>query len=377
MKNGRLKVLVDATPLAEGTGGMVTYLDGLIEGWREIDAGLDLTLVGTRALAAALRARDGEGCRVIRFGSPSAPSRTALQQCLLPLLAHARRADLVFGAAHMCPLLPSRTPSVVTVHDLRYLRRPADLTPLRRLYRESMYRMSISRAAKVICDSRQTLADVVRVAPKAGKKASAIPLGADHARRWRANGSDGDYAIAFAHWEYKNPEISIRAWGELRKRLPSLSKRLVVIGAGAGYGRSLRLEAQRAGVGDLVDILPFVSNERLQSVFSGASLLVFPSAFEGYGLPVAEAMTLRIPVVCSTADALKEVGGDGVLYANATSPESVAEKCARVIEDSALRRQLVDDAFGRASMFTWARAAEATLNVFQEAVRGRRRTGHG
>lgn len=368
MKNARLDVLVDATAAAEGTGGMATYLEHLIEGFREVEAGVRLTLVGTRALARALRAQDGGDRHVLRMWYPSALSRIALQQFVMPMLALKRRADLIFGAAHVSPLIPTPVPSVVTIHDLGYLHGAADLNAVRRLYGATIHRMSIAQAARVICVSRATLSDVLKIAPKAGDKATVIPPGADHVRRWRRKASRGEYAIAFAHWRHKNPEIAIRAWGQLRRRLPGLSKRLIIVGGGTYYRRELLAEAERAGVSDLVVVLPYVPSVQLGAIFSGASLLIFPSAFEGFGLPVAEAMALRIPVVCSNDEALMELGSDCVLYAGARSPDAFAEQCARIIHDTALRRNLVDAAHARVRTLTWAQTAEATLKVFREAA---------
>lgn len=369
MKNRRLNVVIEATALSEGAGGTVTYLNGLIQGWKETAAALRLTLVGTQSLAQVLRDQEGADCRVVRMWSPSAAHRTALQQLVIPMLALTCRADLIFGAVQISPLLPSFVPTVVTVHDLRYLRRPEDLGRIKRLYRATMYEMSIKRATRVIADSQRTLSDVLKIVPKAGSKTTVIPPGAGHVRKWSQKASESDYAIAFAHQAYKHPEIAIRAWGKLRARLPGLTKRLVIVGVGVHYGRGgLRAEAGRAGVSDLVDVLPYVPEEELRAIFSGASLLLFPSSFEGYGFPVAEAMALGIPVVCSNDDALVEVGSDCVLYADVGSSDAFAEQCARLIQDGALRRALANAGLERMSTFTWARTAEATLKVFREAA---------
>jgi glycosyltransferase involved in cell wall biosynthesis len=254
------------------------------------------------------------------------------------------------------------------MHDFRSLHRPGDFGIAANLYRRTIYRLAAKRAASIICDSNATRRDVIAQCREAEAKSRVIYLGGDHVLDWTKPLSLRDYAITFAGSSHKNALTAVRAWGALRRQIPDLRMRLVAVGASQRDSALLSEESVRSGVSDLVCVYGHLDTRQFQTIFAGASLLVFPSLFEGFGLPVLEAMTLKIPVVCSDIPALREVGAECVVYANAHSASTVAEQCYRLMKDIALRCRLVEDAYERARSFTWGRVAEETTRVLRDAA---------
>jgi glycosyltransferase involved in cell wall biosynthesis len=372
MGSGKMNVLVDVTAAKSDDGGLLTYLEGLARGWQERDTGAQFTFVGTRRLAPSLVALRERGFRVIQLPFSHVRMRPLIQQLLLPVLAQRAKADIMFGTAHVCPLAPVGVPSVVTMHDFRSLHRPGDFGIAANLYRRTIYRLAAKRAASIICDSNATRRDVIAQCREAGAKSHVIYLGGDHVLDWTKPRSPGDYAITFAGGSHKNAVTAVRAWGALRRQMPDLGMRLVAVGASQRDSVLLSEESVRSGVSDLVCVYGHRDARQFQTIFAGASLLVFPSLSEGFGLPVLEAMMLKIPVVCSDIPALREVGAECVVYANALSASTVAEQCHRLMKDVALRCRLVEDAYERARSFTWGRVAEETTWVLRDAARRQR-----
>jgi alpha-1,3-rhamnosyl/mannosyltransferase len=106
----------------------------------------------------------------------------------------------------------------------------------------------------------------------------------------------------------------------------------------------------------------------LQSLYQSASVLLFPSLEEGFGIPVLEAMANGLPVVASRTASLPEAGGEAALYVDPHDPQDIADKVLRAVEDSELRRRMIEQGLERALEFSWRRAAEATLKVYDEAL---------
>jgi len=143
----------------------------------------------------------------------------------------------------------------------------------------------------------------------------------------------------------------------------------LVLAGGNGYGSEPVYDfIRRAGLESRVKALGYVTDDRLRLLYQAASLFVFPSLEEGFGLPVLEAMAHGVLVVASATSSLPEVGGDAALYVDPRNPEDIAEKIQRGVEDVGLRARLTQRGLARARQFTWQRMAEETLKVYDEVL---------
>jgi len=350
-------VLVDADVLGRRRTGDETYVLNLL---RQLGR-----LAGDLRIVAVTRHPElvPDGVEPLRLRARSQELRMAVQMPLLlrrvrPALAHFQHALPL-----VCPC-----PAVVTVHDLSFARDPSLMGPVDRAVFRTMVPRSARRAARVLAVSERTRADLVELYAIPESKIVVTPNGVDSAFTPRdklqlgrsptagaaSPASDnlqrGRYVLFVgAIQERKNPLAALVAAGEVG--LP-----LVVVGP----EKEPRLAAAlRAGGADLRG---YVEKEELADLYRGAAALVLPSRFEGFGLPVLEAMACGTPVVAAPEPALREVAGDAALYAE---PAELGAAVRRAIEQ---RETLVAAGFERARLYSWEETARRTLAVYRDVL---------
>ena len=263
-------------------------------------------------------------------------------------------ADLVHFPTYRGPLRAGAPPMVVTVLDLAVLREPTWFPPWARVHARTLMRPTVRSAARVIAISRQTADDVVAF------------LGVDPARvRVVECGIEPVFSAPPSEAsERVEPYLLGVGTPEPRKNLPRLleafalvrsaggPRRLVLVGAD-GWG-AVRLDPQPG-----VELAGRVSDERLRDLYAGAEALVFPSLWEGFGLPVGEALAVGCRVVCSDLEVLREVAGHTATYVDPTSPAAIA---------AGIERSLAGPPPTPERSFTWERAAALTAAVWREVT---------
>ena len=263
----------------------------------------------------------------------------------------------------------------MTVHDISFARSPElfsrrDRTLLR------LVRGSVRRAARVIAVSEFTRADLCDVYDLDPAKVVAIPNGVSEsftpqpdaqARVRQRFGIDRPYMLCVGALQpRKNVPLAIEAYARVVGR--GMNCELVVAGGDRG-GRIDVLDAiLRNGLTGRVHMLGHVEEEAMPALYSAARALVFPSLYEGFGIPALEAMATGTPVIASNTTGLAEAVGDAGLTVDPHSAEELADAMRRLLDDEALREQLVAAGLARAVNFTWGRAAAATARVYREAL---------
>lgn len=383
-----MHIALDGLPLQVRSAGIAAYTASLVRAMARLRPEARFLLLGLSDLArAALRAAPPE------HAEPVLPSN--LRWCkstlyplitgyplplprIVPLRAATGRVDLFHATNYVLPRAPG-VPLVVTVHDLALLRHPDLGTPaLRRLVARTAY--SVREARRVIADSEATRRDVIALLEVEPSKVRAVPLGcdplfapgdADVARREVARhfGIEQPYVLHVGTIEpRKNLERLVAAFGRARREyhLPHI---LVLAGA-PGWGiEAVRTRIAREGLADVVRLTGSVSGDQLLALYRAASLFAFPSLYEGFGLPVLEAMACGTPVLSSNAAALPEVVGEAALMVDPCDDDALTAAIGRGIGDAALRDQLQRAGPARAAQFTWERCAAATLAVYEDALR--------
>jgi glycosyltransferase involved in cell wall biosynthesis len=237
----------------------------------------------------------------------------------------------------------------------------------------ALLRQAVRRAARIITLSKYTADQLARHCGVARERIRVIPAGVDlpervldleerQREREQLVGAGNEMVLAVgAIQTRKNTLNAVRAVAGL-----PANYRLVLAG-GNGYGSEAVYDFIRsAGLESRVKLLGYVTDDRLRLLYQAASLFLFPSLEEGFGLPVLEAMAHGVPVVASATSSLPEVGGDAALYVDPRNPEDMAEKIRRSVEDVDLRTGLTERGLARARQFTWQRMAEETLKVYDE-----------
>lgn len=302
--------------------------------------------------------------------------RIAWERAALPLLARANRLDLFHGTVNTLPPRLS-CPAVVTVHDLAFLRWPEQVPVSRHRYLSAAVPDAVRRAARVIAVSEATKRDLVELLGVAGEKIAVTPLGVEErfsppaaealgAFRER-KGLDRPFILTVCTLEpRKNLPRLLEAFARLRSELPH---QLVIVGPEGWRTGALRETLAGLRLDDRLRLTGFVPDDELPLWYAAADLFAFPSLYEGFGLPVLEAMACGTPVVTSKASSMPEVAGDAAVYVDPESVEAIAEGIRVIARDAALRDRAARAGADRSRGYTWQRTARLTAEVYREVVR--------
>jgi glycosyltransferase involved in cell wall biosynthesis len=302
------------------------------------------------------------------------------EQRAMPARARAAGADLLHYPYFAAPLRPTAR-LVVTVHDLIPLLLPEYRGS--RLVRAYMALQSatVRRAGLILADSQASRHDVVRLLSVPRHRVRVVPLGVDPefvpATDAEVTAVRARYRLPERYLLYsggldvrKNVERLILAYARARAS-GGLSEPLVVTGDASRRGRlhrPLPPLIERLGLGEQVRLVGLVPDGELPALYTGATLFVYPSRYEGFGLPVLQAMACGAPVACSTGGSLAEVAGDAALTFAPDDEPGLADALRRGLQDDALRERLRAEGRARASQFTWERTAAATLQAYADAA---------
>jgi len=366
-----MRVLLDCRMAS--WSGVGRYTTGLA---RALAARDDVELVQVCAAGESAPVTPGAKAEVVAAAAHPFGVRGALE---LGRLARNAKPDIVH-CPHFPTPAPVRGPLVVTLHDLTPLVVPGVMPSAAR---RAVYRAWNARAARlagrIIVPSRATAADVTRLFAAARGKLEVTAEAADDfssgpcaplTGRLARLGSP-PYLLSMGNAKpHKDLPTLLRAFTRLAPERPEL--RLLLVGAESPEYLDATLEGAPAGMPPEIPLrVAFtgrVSDAELRALYAGASAFVFPSRYEGFGLPPLEAMALGAPVVCADAASLPDVVGDAALLFPAGDAGALALTLARVLDDPALRERLSRAGRERAAQFTWERTAAATVAVYQEAL---------
>jgi glycosyltransferase involved in cell wall biosynthesis len=253
-------------------------------------------------------------------------------------------------------------PAVVTIHDLSFEREPKLMGARDRFFFRTMVPRSVRRADRVIAVSQRTKRDLVERYGITDARISVIPNGVDGGFSPDGPGRDGSPYLLFvgALHARKDPLGAIEALS-----LADSDLGLVLVGPDKGVGKEARRLVTRLGLDDRVEFAGHVEKPALAALYRGAEALVFPSRYEGFGLPVLEAMASGTPVVATSAGAIPEVAGDAAVLVEPGDPVGLAGGIERALAD---RDRLVRAGLERARLYSWKETAQRTLAVYQELL---------
>jgi alpha-1,3-rhamnosyl/mannosyltransferase len=241
---------------------------------------------------------------------------------------------------------------VLTIQDLSFERDPSVLRPWERLLFRRVVPRSARRAVRVLAISERTKADLVELYGLAPERIVVTPLGVDpvFAPDPSSNGASGSYLLLVGAVEpRKNPLAAATAAREL-------GRKLIAVGPVRDAGLARALEREGA------ELRGYVPREELAELYRGAACLLFPSRYEGFGLPLVEAMASGTPVVAAPDAALREVAGDAAVFAQ---PGELAAGIRRALDD---RERLVTAGLERVRRYTWEETARRTVQVYRELL---------
>jgi glycosyltransferase involved in cell wall biosynthesis len=319
-----------------------------------------------RKLAAALR--DRSDIDVIELAVPGLDvwrfdRRVWWDQMRAPALARRAKADVTHFVGGTLSVFPPH-PCVLTVHDLAWLAGAVQGRLYSRLYFASVQRMLARRADRLVADTHTAR---VEIAQRLGLRPDAIAVaGAGVDDEWFAIErvpAEAAYILAVGTVEKrKDLETAVRAVA----RLPD--GRLISAGAHTGYAEVARKLAAQLGIAHRVELRGYVAEDALRSLYARAAAFIFPSRYEGFGLPPLQALAARVPVVAADIPVLREVLGDCAFFAPAGDDEMFAEQVNAALHDAGSVRAMVERGQMRARTFTWRSVAQRLVDLYRSLL---------
>ncbi|MDT7521975.1 glycosyltransferase family 1 protein [Rhodoferax sp. TBRC 17198] len=316
----------------------------------------------------------------LRYGvADSRIARMIWSQTSLPKWASDDELDVFWGATHRLPFaLPKHVARVVTIHDLVWRHAPQTMRFISRIMDARLMPQAIQMADVVVAVSQSTANDIEAEFPFARGKVRVVLLGAKKLARSQAWES-------LAKWSIKLPYLLAVGTLEPRKNLVRLlhafaaipealriTHQLVLVGGKGWGGVSLPDVVEELGLSQHVVICGYVSDEELTTLYTHALCLAMPSLYEGFGLPLVEAMSCGTPVIASTTSSMPEVVGPAGFLVDPNDVDSIRTGICQVLDPKFDKTSWAEIAKHQASKFTWDRAADQTMQVFAEAIEERK-----
>lgn len=288
------------------------------------------------------------------------------------------RLDLFHSPDFVLPPVAGGIPTLLTVHDLSFLHYPETFTPALVAYLRRVVPDSVRRATHVVADSAATRADLIAAWDVSGDKVTVI-YGGVHERfkpvtsaqalsavRRRYGLGEAPFLLSVGTVQpRKNYRRLIQAFRPLVERFPH---HLVIAGGHGWLFEDVLAEAAALGIDDRVHFIGFVDDADLPELYSAATLFLFPSLYEGFGLPVLEAMACGVPVVASEASSLPEVAGTAAPLLPPTDIAAWTEMMAGLLADAPRRARLVAQGYGQAHHFRWKHTARHLTTVYDQLL---------
>lgn len=294
----------------------------------------------------------------------------------LDLYMHKPRPNVFFSPTHYAPRL-SPVPTVVSIMDLSYLHYP-EMFKKNDLYQLKHWTSySVKNAAKVITISKSSKDDIIKLYSLPDSKVEVVYPGIKKTSRIMSHESfeelkkkyeiDGNYILFVGTLQpRKNIVRLIEAFSKVKKSINDTE--LIIIGKKGWMYEEILACPKKLGIKKNVKFLDFVSDEDLPMFYKFAQCFVLPSLYEGFGLPVLEAMSNGCPVIVSNVSSLPEAGGDAALYVDPTNVEDISEKLIKVLTDEKLKEKMIKKGYEQVKKFSWEKSAKEVLDILTKAA---------
>lgn len=385
-----MRIGVNARILQEHMSGIPRFTLALVEGLAEPGTGCEVHLFFmNRPFAdASIQQRLAGNPRIVqhfsRWSGNSYLSRALWDLVFLGLEAKRDRLDLLYGPSFTVPWI-APCPTVVMIYDLTLSKAPhLSWHPSWLLFEAFHLRVllpTVTRTATAIVTcSNSTLEDLAKNYGVSRERIHVIPGGVDDRFRRLENDGYVDEVLQRLgiHRPYilnpsgvvprKNQLMLIDAFAHLQRLYPSECQLIITNSNELQYTRRVWQRIKELGLERQIFMLPFVPESDLVALYNAATLFVYPSLYEGFGLPILEAMACGVPVIASNTSSLPEVVGDAGLLVPPRDPEAWAQAICLILTDEQLSEELAERGLQRAREFTWWRTVEMTLQVFRTVL---------
>jgi glycosyltransferase involved in cell wall biosynthesis len=361
-------------------GGSETYLRNLVAHLGSMGRSNEYVIFTNRESAGTF-VHPSSGFKEVHCPVRAAfrPARVLYEQLLLPLQVRQREIDVLHSPGYTAPFV-SPCPSVVTIYDLNFLHHPEDFSQPSAMTLRVLVPLAAKRCDLIITLSKKSRRDIVATLGVSGDQVRVTYPAASVALlepgrstiqdlRLRHSISERYILCVAASHPHKNLCTLVEAYQLLRTQHSS-EHQLVIVGLkGRDHDRLLELVSELSLENEVV-LTGWIPDEQLALLYDSADVFVFPSLYEGFGIPVLEAMLYGVPVVSSNVSFLCEATGDATIAVNPHDSTEMATAIGRVLKDMHLRASLVEKGYQHAQKFSWEETARQTLKVYEEAVHG-------
>ncbi|EJZ20319.1 glycosyltransferase family 4 protein [Rhizobium sp. Pop5] len=361
-----MRISIDATGLGSSKTGTSVYLVEILSRWsRNNSINHEFTIFASeKAVLLCSEAGLDHRFRFVRAPN-NRHIRVIWQQLVMPWHIRRLKIDVHWGTAFVLPVASQR-PMAVTIHDLTFQLFPEVHQRLKRFYFPAIMQRSVEKAQAVFVVSRTTETDLERIIPKSKGKTTVTPLAARElgpaTPAPRDQCTSGDYLLFVGTLEpRKNLSRLLSAWQMLDDATRG-STRLVVVGA-TGWMVSELVQSLKTN--STIDVLGQVSDSALAELMQGTKALVYPSLYEGFGLPVVEAMARGIPVLTGDTGATGEIAEGAAILVDPTNVDAIHDGLVRLLTEPELLSFLSLQGRERAKSFSWERTAQVTLETLE------------
>jgi len=373
------RIAIDYTPAYEQGGGIGRYVRDLVSALALVDTTTDYRLFVAGADKTNMPALPDTNFSFhpTRL-SPKWLARIWHRARLpIPVEMITGQVDLYHATDFVLPPHLPNTHTLLTVHDLSFVRVPDAATPTLKQYLDTVVPRSVKRASHILADSEATKRDLVDLYAVDPVKVTVLLSGVDRRflpvdfgfstmrRKYKIDNRPYIFTIGTVQ-PRKNYVRLIHALANLRQLGYDLN---LVIAGGRGWLADPIYEAiEQTKLGDYVHMIGFVDDGDLPTLYSDAACVAFPSLYEGFGFPVLEAMACGTPVITSNVSSLPEVAGDAAIMVDPYSIEAITEAIQRVMDDTTLRENMVEAGLQHVKSFTWERAAKQLHQVYMQLL---------
>lgn len=356
-----MKIAINAMLLSAPSFGIRTYIANLIKHLKQTDTQNTYGIFsGSKGLHPALR--------------------IMWEQLAMPFAINKGSFDVFHSPDHTLPLLPVKAKKIITVHDLSFYKHPETFPLMKRTYKKLVTPGSLRRADAVIADSASTKKDIIGIFGTPADKISVVHIGVGEefkktddagalSRLRHERGLDRPFILFVGTLEKrKNIEGLIDAY-IIAVREHKISRDLAVVGKKGWLYEGIFKKVRQQGLEAKIKFIFDARQEELPLIYNLADLFVYPSLYEGFGLPVLEAMACGTPVITSDVSSLPEVAGDAAILVDPKDAFALAANIAKVLEDPSLRSAMSQKGLARAKQFGWDKCARETLEVYRAANR--------
>ncbi|MDE0197560.1 MAG: glycosyltransferase family 1 protein [Caldilineaceae bacterium] len=378
-----MKLVIDYTPAVRQTAGIGRIIRGQISELVQKNLGYDIRLFVAGKVSPEQRAAAPLPLHTFpRFSERNLTRIWHRLNIPAPRLEWLTGGDVdLFHATDFVMAPVSANRKLLTVHDLAFMRYPQAAMPSLHHYLNVVVPRSISRADHLIADSQNTALDLESTWPQLEGRISVVQGAVDLCAFHRVSGEEALDAVRQKYAIGDRPYIFALSTLEPRKNYPRLIRayhaarrdsdlphRLVIGGKKGWLFDEIFATVRELGIEEDVHFPGFVDDADLPALYSGAEFFAYPSLYEGFGLPIIEALACGTPVLTSDNSCLPEAGGEGAIYVDAESVESIAEGIVRLATQPELRAGLAAAGEVHARSFTWSRSLDQLLEAYERAL---------